>query len=53
MLTTDAAGGFGLDLTPGSHAIKAFRDGFEPSQLTFVEVKSGQGVRPDVTIRSF
>ena len=53
-LTTDATGGFVLEgLTPGSYVIKAFRDGFEPSRLTFVEVKGGQDVRADVTIRPF
>ena len=53
-LRTDATGGFVLEgLAPGSYVIKAFRDGFEPSRLTFVEVKSGQDVRADVTIRPF
>jgi Carboxypeptidase regulatory-like domain len=53
-LTTDATGGFVLEgLAPGSYVIKAFRDGFEPSRLTFVEVKSGQDVKADVTIRPF
>jgi hypothetical protein len=53
-LTTDATGGFVLDgLAPGSYVIKAFRDGFKPSRLTFVEVKSGQQVTTDVTIRPF
>jgi hypothetical protein len=53
-LTTDATGGFVLDgLAPGSYVIKVFRDGFEPSRLTFVEVRSGQDVRADVTIRPF
>jgi hypothetical protein len=54
ILTTDAAGGFVLEgLAPGSYVIKAFRDGFEPSRLTFVEVKSGQDVKADVTLRPF
>ena len=54
ILTTDATGGFVLeDLSPGSYVIKAFRDGFEPSRLTFVEVKSGQDVKADVTVRPF
>jgi len=53
-LTTDASGGFVLEgLAPGTYVIKAFRDGFEPSRLTFVEVKSGQDVRTGVTIRLF
>ena len=53
-LTTDATGGFVLGgLAPGSYVIKAVRDGFEPSRLTFVEVKGGQDVRADVTIRQF
>ena len=54
ILTTDAAGGFVLDgLAPGGYVIQAFRDGFEPSRLTFVEVKSGLDVKADVTIRPF
>jgi Carboxypeptidase regulatory-like domain len=54
MLTTDATGGFVLeDLAPGSYVIKAFRSGFEPSRLTFVEVKSGLDQKADVTIRPF
>jgi Carboxypeptidase regulatory-like domain len=54
ILTTDATGGFVLGgLAPGSYVIKAFRDGFEPSRLTFVEIKSGQDVKADVTIRPF
>ena len=40
-------------LAPGSYVIKAFRKGFEPSQLTFVEVKSGQDVKANVTVRPF
>ena len=51
-LTTDATGGFVVEgLDPGSYVIKAVRDGFAPSRLTFVEVKTGQDVRADVTIR--
>jgi len=54
ILTTDATGGFVLEgLAAGSYVIKAFRNGFEPSRLTFVEVKSGQDVKADVTIRPF
>ena len=51
---TDATGGFVLQgIAPGSYVVKAFRRGFEPSLLTFVEVKSGQDVRTDITIRRF
>ena len=53
-VTTDATGGFVLEgFDPGSYVIKAIQNGFEPSRLTFVEIKSGQDAKADVRIRPF